>query len=714
MKRSGKPRGIMAKITESYGIPDDPAPSPGSAALIRKYGLQPLRDKIEELRGIDIAQWDELELERICCAGSIVGWDWLLAIFASSPDKPRDRAEFGEWHDWHPPGSVGAFAYGTGEPEGHLVRFIDLAFQGSWVWSKQVRVGTGVHRVINHWAVRYFYDLVNRTPVGKHRAAYNLAAGPKSCGKTATAAIYALTMFLVFRTQMTVKVCSSTQKGSESRIWGQVVEFYRKSVYNTKKDQVLDKKIGEFRVLTGQEKRIIFCPTDADDKMVKNTLTGIELVAIRRGADGQAAVDSLIGIKAGLKLLVVDEANAVDDSIFHEDLHSNWMEAPHFAQIVFMMNPSHKHRKSVSFYQPKLGWTSEDYHMDSPGWATLKGGWVTNFNGLDTPNRHWRHIKDEKRKAGSPSAPFSFLMSRTSIERDEAQTGGMGSAAFARMTIGFLVDEEHTDTIWTPRYLEQHGGAGRVEWTGDGTYPLIGCDPAFGGDKFSVCIGEIGYGWTTDRKKRVFLEVRKFRNVPFIVKEKGTPEQGQIQFMMELAASNGIGVESIAADCTGTSTGFVFPFETAMKGQIHRVYFAASPSERQAEPHEMRTAKERYDRAASELAYSARAWLPFIRGLTDDELLDQGCERTYEIRSGDKIVVEPKVDFKARVGYSPDKFDSFTVLLDLARTMGLGSDILVHPKVAARRHGAQWRIETRASYDSAEERVGLANYGVAA
>jgi hypothetical protein len=93
-------------------------------------------------------------------------------------------------------------------------------------------------------------------------------------------------------------------------------------------------------------------------------------------------------------------------------------------------------------------------------------------------------------------------------------------------------------------------------------------------------------------------------------------------------------------------------------------------------------------------------------------VLDQGCERTFEIRTGDKIQVELKQDFKQRIGSSPDKFDSLAILVDLARTMGLGSDILVHPKLAAKRLSAAHRIVTKASYATSQEMVGHAMYGV--
>jgi hypothetical protein len=181
---------------------------------------------------------------------------------------------------------------------------------------------------------------------------------------------------------------------------------------------------------------------------------------------------------------------------------------------------------------------------------------------------------------------------------------------------------------------------------------------------------------------------------------------------MELAASLGVGPESIAADTTGSSTGFVYPFEKEMDGRIHRTYFSASPSERIAEPGDIRTSKERYTSASSELAYSIRTFLPFIKKLSDDEVLDQGCERTFEIRAGDRIQVELKQDFKQRIGSSPDKFDALAILVDLARTMGLGTDLFVHPKIAARRISSAHRIVTKASYAVSQEMVGHALYGV--
>jgi len=678
--------------------------------LITKYGLQPIRDLFLEKLKVDIAKLPELEIERICCQGAIIGWDWVIAEALSTDSKPRLRDEYHEWVDWQPKNSPGAFDYGPMGPVGHMVNFVDIAFRGAWVWGRSVKHSTGSSFVMNHWACRMFYDFVNRSTFGKYPAAYNMCGGPKSCGKTGTAVMFGLTMFLIFRKQMTVKVCSSTSKGSESRVFGQLIQFFRKSIYHTEPETVPG---GEFKVLQGQEKRLIFCPKGADDKVVKNTLTGMELVAIKRGADGQSAVDSLIGIKSGLKLLIVDEANAVDPSIFSDELHSNWAEAEHFSQVIFLLNPSHKHRKSVEFYRPSGGWTIEDYHMDSPGWATARRGWVTNLNGLDTPNRNWRHIKDPRKDSRSPSAPFPFLMTRTSIERDEESYGGRDSAAFSRMTIGFLCDEDSTDTILSARLVDSLNSAGSVDWTGEGTFPILGIDPAFGGDKFMICQGHIGYGYTVDKKKKVFMEIDKFRTVPFIAKEKGTPEQGQVRHVLELAASLNIGPESIASDTTGSSTGFVYPFEKEIGGRIHRTFFSASPSDRIAEPGDVRTSKERYPSASSELAYSIRTFLPFIKGLRDEEVLDQGCERTFEIRTGDKIQVELKMDFKQRIGSSPDKFDALAVLVDLARTMGLGSDILVHPKVAARRNSAQHRIVTKASYAMSQEMVGMANYGAA-
>ena len=160
---------------------------------------------------------------------------------------------------------------------------------------------------------------------------------------------------------------------------------------------------------------------------------------------------------------------------------------------------------------------------------------------------------------------------------------------------------------------------------------------------------------------------------------------------------------------------FVNAAEIAMGGrQFHRVHFAAAPSERSAGPGERRLANEKFADAKSEICYSVRDYLPFVRNLKNEDAIDQGCSRTYEIRGRDKLVVERKADYKERQGTSPDEFDALAILVDLAKTMGLGTETLSHPMVAQGRLGRAHRITVKARYVDAkgDERGGYARYGL--
>lgn len=654
--------------------------------------------------GLDLLTLSDLETERIMVQGQLLGWQNNFKL--DPPENP-----------------LPVFDYGMYEPVGHLKNFVDECWDGEWKWSEQVKVGTSKLRVINHFATRCFYDLVNRNRTGPYPAAYNMLIGPTSSGKTANAALYAVTMMIIFRKTMTIKLVSTSATSAEDRVYGAAISLFEKSFYGR---NPLIEGDGKFHVLQGSDRRILYLRAgetmdergQIKAKMTKDLLAGIQLVPVQRGAEGQGAVRRLMGIKAGQKLLIVDEAGDCDPSIFREDMLINWAKANKgWSQVAYMWNPTWTSRRAVGYMEPVGGWTDEDYHQDSPGWATKRDGWVTCLNGLDTPNRRWRTFNDKKRQKDETIAPFPFLLTTSDIEDAEKKCPeGRDSPAFMRMAVGFLCDESKSETVLTYRSVSEAGADGFAQWTGEGSYNLIGCDPNLaGGDRFAICVGKIGYAYDKLNKKKVFLEIDSFRYVPFVKKEQGSAEAGQVRYVHEMCAELGIGAESIATDCTGASMSFVNAAEMAMGGkQFHRVHFAAAPSERTAGPGEIRTAADKFADAKSEICYSVRDYLPFIRNLKNEDAIDQGCSRTYEIRGRDKLVVERKADFKERQGISPDEFDALAILVDLAKTMGLGTETLSHPKAAQARLGRGDRIVVRARYSNAksDERGGYAKYGV--
>lgn len=678
--------------------------------LIREYGLGRCKAQLRDAAKVSIDSLSELEIERLMVRGQLLGWKRFLGIdtVPGSPLPVFDHTERG--------------------PEGHMKRFIDLAWEGFWMWDARV----GDMTLVNHYSSRAFYDLLNRSAAGRAPASYNMIIGPASSGKTSISALYAVSMFLVFRDEITVKLVSTSATSAEDRIWGQAVDLFTRSWWG-KNPRVPGQ--GAFLAIQGREQRILFLIEGTDKvrqgaqgvkrtaalPLSKNYLRGIQLVPVQRGVDGQGAVKRLMGIKAPQKLLIVDECGDCDTSIFGENLLMNWSVARQFAQVVYMWNPKWSAPRAVSYTEPEGGWVDPDYSMESPGWRTRRDGWCTSLNGLDTPNLDFRKENDIKRDVAEPSAPFPFLLTVTDIElaRKKAPEGDQ-SEAFMQMAVGFLADDTKSNTVISHRMVQENGADKPAEWTGENSYYLLGCDPSLsGGDRFTICVGQIGYGYDKQKRKRVMLEVDSFRYVPFVqgdIRGTHTAEAGQVRYVQEMAAEMDAGPESIASDCTGVSMGFVNACEMALGGQqFHRVHFAAAPSERPAGPGESRTAAEKFADSKSEICFSVRDYLPWIRGITNEAAIDQGSQRTYKVKGRDKIVVEGKRDFKTRMGGSPDEYDALSILVDLAKTMGLGTETLLHPKVIQGRRGRDSRIVVKARYQRGldeEARAGMARYGV--
>lgn len=671
-----------------------------SELLVKKYGAKDLQKAMLAKYRLDLNKLSDLETERVFVQGQMLGWEQNFGM------RPPDSA-------------LPVFDYGIFEPIGHMVNFINECWNGEWKWSEQVTVGTGKYRVINHFATRCFYDLINRNRSGTKPAAYSMICGPTSSGKTANAALYAVSMMIIFRKTMQIKLVSTSATSAEDRVFGAAIHLFEQSYYG--KNPIIPND-GRFSLLQGADRRILYLlagETTSDsgvkkERFVKDYRRGIQLVPVQRGAEGQGAVRRLMGLKAPQKLLIVDEAGDCDPSVFADNLLINWSVAEQFAQAVYLWNPKWESRKAISYLEPEKGWLDPEYHIDSPGWRTKRDGWCTSLVGTDTPNREWRAVNDPTRGRGQP-APFPFLLTISDIEAAEKKCPeGKESPAFAQMALGFLCDESRSNTIFTYRSLQETGAQGNVMWSGDGSHYLFGIDPNLsGGDRFCICIGKLGYGYTSNNERKVFLEIEGFRYVPFLKQEHGSAEAGQVRYVQEMAAEFGIGPECMATDCTGSSMSFVTACEMVMGGKpFHRVHFAAAPSERIGGPGERRTAAEKFTDAKSEICYSVRDYLPFIRGLTNEETIDQGCQRTFGIKGRDKICVEAKYDFKKRMGGSPDEFDALSILVDIAKTCGLGGDVLSHPHAAQARTGRRDRIVTKAHYSGMQERVGMARYGV--
>lgn len=693
--------------------------------LITLYGLREISDfmekyaarKTERREAVDEAAHDAieakyadglrslepLEIELLCIRGKMGGWRWAIEeamerTFAEKTYIPQHNKEYP------------LFDYGTFGPVGHLRRFSDYVWDGEYKieWTKKV----GREVVHNHFLQRCAWDMTNRTQDCNDATQYNMICGPMSCGKTFAAAWRILLLFYAFPRDFMAKVCSISKGGAGSRVWAEVVSWHERSIYF--KGSHFG---GRFQVYNAPSEELLFLERVMatgrlgrdEEKETKDHRRGIELVALPRSATGKGAVRQLKGMRQKIKIWVIDEATDVDPSAFDAEIAANWLVSPFLSQIVYLANPTHDSSAFVDHYLPKD--ENEYYDPESPGWATRHNGWVTNLNGLDSPNREWRTQRDRKRLAHEHISPFPYLSNITSVEATESRAGGRETCAFMSQAVGFLPSTFSADAILTLPIIQSAGALGGAEWAGEGTYMLNGNDPAFGGDEFVSAFGLIGMGYTTiygKRVKRVIMEIFKAGKddqdllvIPFVRADTGgdnsTPEERAARWLLERQSNFGIRhLSAVSSDCTGTSRGFVHLYENMAKekysfagNMLHRVGWKEKCSERPEMPDDpsSRKAIDAYQDSSAELLMSVRHWIPYIRNFKNQALIDQFSNRRFSIAAGNKVKVQTKDEFRDGVaakgwsgyGDSPNEMDAVAVLVDLARQCGLGTEKLVHP-----------------------------------
>lgn len=675
-----------------------------SEPLLIKYGLTKMAGWALQYRGPSLNDMSPLEIERFCIRGKMAGWKWALENCEQTKWTVPDFTEIPEVGKSYP-----LFDYGDQGPVGHLRNLADIIWKGKIEWGKK----HGQFVVQNHFLQRCMWDLVNRTPLCEDEVYYNMLCGPGSCGKTFAAALRMLLLFYCFPRDFMGKVCSSSKGAAESRVWAEVVQWHEASIYHE-----VPAYGGRFMMWNAPQ-RILFVE-DPKETTGKNRIgnkdvrRGIELVALPRSAEGKGAVKQLKGMRQLIKIWTVDEATDVDPSAYDPEIAGNWLEAQVLSQIVYLANPNHDSSAFVEHYGPREG---EFYDPDSPGWMTKHNGYVTNLNGLDTPNRDWRKLNDRKRGKNELSCPFPYITNLTGIERLELRAGGRDTCAFMSQAVGFLPSSDIADSVLTFPMLQAAGSILVPEWTGDGTYAISGNDPSFGGDDFITAMGEIGLAYVNiagRREKRVVLNIiSPLYKVPYAFdKDSATPEEAASKFVLDRCKQQGIAhLGAIASDNTGISRGFVHQFETMAKTSgmqgtmVHRVGWKEKVSERPEAPDDPTARKscDAYYDSTAELVMAVRQYRHYIRGFTDTDLIDQFGKRKFHIAAGNKYRVQTKDEFVKGVaskgwapyGESPGQMDAVCVMLDLARNCGLGTSELKHPSMTD--HGGRIMVRRRAA-----------------
>lgn len=461
--------------------------------------------------------------------------------------------------------------------------------------------------------------------------------GSGSSGKSHVFAAWGVVNWLCAPDRTMVLMTSTTVREARKRIWGSVVRLVLavKGVPLKLRDSVASANY------INEEGKVI-------------DTAGLSLVAAERSKTKEATA-KIIGIKAKRLLLIADELGAIADSLLKEAL-SNLTHNPK-NQIIGLSNPGSTYNAFGQWSEPMGGWGKVDINNDIE-WETKYRGKYIRFNALDSPNLSLP--EDEQ---------FEYLPTRERI--DEAIMNlGERSSLFRQMWLAVFYDSDSSDTVYTETEIRMSGG------TIDSPLKQVvariaGFDPGFtnGGDRSILRFAEVGY----DDRNNFVIRFGDKVHIKEDMTDKSTPRSFQIaKSIVKECQKRGVESVDFGMDATGAGAPLSDIIAQEFGEDILRVNFSGSATDKRASVSNPKTGKDLYANRVSELWFVGKELLRTrqIRNIPPEMAMEM-TSRGYLIKgqsTGARLAVEPKEQYRSRVGQSPDEADAGFVVLDVARS----------------------------------------------
>ena len=208
----------------------------------------------------------------------------------------------------------------------------------------------------------------------------------------------------------------------------------------------------------------------------------------------------------------------------------------------------------------------------------------------------------------------------------------------------------------------------KVQWKGK-PIPIAGLDPAFtnGGDRCILYTGLVGY----DTNGQYVCELGEAIHLNDDATNKAVPRTYQIvRQVKQECQKRKIKPMDIAVDATGAGAPFCDVLAGEWSDEILRVSFGGKASERKVSANSKLIGSELYVNRVTELWFVGKELCRTkqIFGVNGD-LAQEITGRNYDMIKGAtlRMKIESKVEYKSRLGKSPDLADAAFLCLDLAR-----------------------------------------------
>jgi hypothetical protein len=366
--------------------------------------------------------------------------------------------------------------------------------------------------------------------------------------------------------------------------------------------------------------------------------------------------------------VLIDEAEKVPPGIWSDadNVLSN-VDGMHGLKLVSAFNPQDITGQVAERCVPPDGWESVDEDEDED-WISQKGFKVVRLDAHRSEN------VIEKKVIYPGIQTYEGLEMLARANGNNRQSAGymtFGRGLYPTLTSALGVIPVSALLHWVGEFL----------WTKT-PRGVAGVDVALeGGDDPIVATGL--YGWATGFRYAITPEnpqgkVLEFRNRSNELIERPVllcnglitlppgPTLEMASAIQKLCRELSIDPECVMLDRTGNGAGVHDVLKTIWHSGIQGINYSESASDKRILQEDKEPAEKLYDRAATELWFATRRWLEVDSfkvslGLDTVKLSKQLTTRHY--KTGKKAKVEPKRDYKLRLGESPNEADAFTLML---------------------------------------------------
>lgn len=439
----------------------------------------------------------------------------------------------------------------------------------------------------------------------------------------------------------------------------------------------------------------------------KNRHAAISRVNIPQGENQKAALsgfhpiprdapDSIFG-NVGRVRGLIDEAEEV--------AHGLWlgisnmllsMQGSDLIKVVAACNPRDVLSPLAMYACPEQGWNRVQVDRDKE-WVSKERWKVIRIDGADLENVREKRIV------------FQGFMTYGGYENLRLKGGG-NSPEYWTLGRGMYPLEGAANTIIPLSYLDQIHGT--LLFVGQ-VIPVGSLDVAFEGDDeviFTAARYGLAAGWRDPgsgkvhnfEKQRYCLQVDQF----FALPKTRTIEQAEA--VMELCGRLAIQPEWVLVDRTGVGTGVHDALISLWDPEVKGVNWGQSATEKKILEDDTHLAVEEMDGICTEMYMALRRWIEFnyikfSPTLDTDKLFKELTQRKYFLSTKGptdlmRMRIQPKKEFKATYGWSPDRADSLVMGLHHVRMEGPERARATARSVTRRRRAVVGVIEKGGGY----------------